>query len=95
MTPTDHMSDISEIDYTICYRIGRIVVLSINIRALSDLTAFKSYLTLPSAYRPLNTIFSPDILGIGLRIGSDGTIMPCNSVSKGKNIQTVIAYICF
>ena len=60
--------------------------------ALSNLTAFKSYLTLPSAYKPRNTIFSPDISGIGLRIGDDGAIMPCNSVSKGKTIQTVIEY---
>lgn len=93
-TPTDYISDANESDYTICYKIGKIVVLSINIVALSNLTAFKSYLTLPSAYKPRNTIFSPDISGIGLRIGGDGTIMPCNSVSKGKTIQTVIAYIC-
>ena len=95
LTPTDYISDISETDYTVCYKIGKIVLLSINIRALSDLTAFNSYLTLPSKYRPRNTIFSPDISGIGLRIGGDGVIMPCNSVSKGKSIQTVVAYICF
>lgn len=93
-TPTDYISDANKNDYTICYKIGKIVVLSINIMALSNLTAFKSYLTLPSAYKPRNTIFSPDISGIGLRIGDDGAIMPCNSVSKGKTIQTVIAYIC-
>lgn len=93
-TPTDYISDASESDYTICYKIGKIVVLSINIRALSNLTAFKSYLTLPSAYKPRNTIFSPDISGIGLRIDGDGAIMPCDSVSKGKTIRTVIAYIC-
>ena len=95
LTPTDYISDISATDYTVCYKIGKIVLLSINIRALSDLTAFNSYLTLPSKYSPRNVVFSSDISGTGLRIGTDGTVMPCKSVSKGKNIQTVVAYICF
>ena len=94
-TPTDYISDISETDYTICYKIGKIVILSINIRALSDLTAFKPYLTLPLEYRPRNVVFSPDINGIGLRISTDGAVMPCNLVSNSKSIQTVVAYICF
>ena len=93
-TPTEYIENISDNDYTLCFRNGKIVTLVFNIKVLKPLSSFNTYLTLPKQYIPSSTIFIPIMgLGTGIRIGLRGEVMPCANIDAGKNIQTAISYV--
>ena len=93
-TPTEYIKNISDSDYTSCFRNGKIVTLVLNIKTLKPLSAFNTYLTLPKQYAPSSVIFVPATgLSAGIRIGLRGEVMPCANVDAGKNLQTVISYV--
>lgn len=93
-TPTEYIENISNNDYTLCFRNGKIVTLVFNIKVLKPLSSFNTYLTLPKQYIPSSTIFIPIMgLGTGIRIGLRGEVMPCANIDAGKNIQTAISYV--
>lgn len=93
-TPTEYIKNISDSDYTSCFRNGKIVTLVLNIKTLKSLSAFNIYLTLPKQYVPSSAIFAPVIgLNAGIRIGLRGEVMPCANVDAGKNLQTVASYV--
>nr|DAZ72641.1 MAG TPA: hypothetical protein [Caudoviricetes sp.] len=93
-TPTEYIKNISDSDYTSCFRNGKIVTLVLNIKTLKPLSAFNIYLTLPEQYVPSSVIFAPAIgLNAGIRIGPRGEVMPCVNVDAGKNLQTVVSYV--
>lgn len=62
-------------------------------KAVKDLTAYQSYLTLSEEYRPNNTLFIPEIAGNGIRIGADGSFMFIKNISANGGIETVVSYI--
>ena len=93
-TPTEYIKNISDSDYTSCFRNGKIVTLVLNIKVLKPLSAFNAYLTLPKQYVPSSVIFVPATgLNAGIRIGLRGEVMPCANVDAGKNLQTAISYV--
>lgn len=92
-TPTEYISNINNSDRTICFTSGKVVSLLINIKTLKKLTAYTSYLTLPSRIAPESTVFAATMSNQGIRIGTDGGIMPCKQVESGENIQCVISYV--
>ena len=92
-TPKKYISDINTQDRTICCRNGNIVTLTINIATLKQLTPYKPILTIPTECRPPRTIFCASLEGTGIRIGVDGTVMPCAQVDAKKYIRTVASYI--
>ena len=93
-TPTEYIKNISDSDYTSCFRNGKIVTLVLNIKTLKPLSAFNIYLTLPEQYVPSSVIFAPAIgLNAGIRIGLRGEVMPCANVDAGKHLQTVVSYV--
>lgn len=51
-TPTEYIENISDSDYTSCFRNGKIVTLVLNIKVLKPLSSFNTYLTLPKQYIP-------------------------------------------
>jgi hypothetical protein len=92
-TPTEFMTNISNNDYTLCLRNGKIVTFVVNIKVLKPLSSFTTYLTLPERYRPVVTTFAPMMPKSGLRIGIYGEVMPCTNIDVGAYIQTVISYV--
>lgn len=93
-TPTEYIKNISDSDYTSCFRNGKIVTLVLNVKVLKPLSAFNIYLTLPEQYAPSSVIFAPAIgLNAGIRIGLHGEVMPCVNVNADMNLQTVVSYV--
>ena len=93
-TSTEYIENISDSDYTSCFRNGKIVTLVLNINVLKPLSSFNTYLTLPKQYIPSSTMFVPVMaLNTGIRIGIFGEVMPCANISAGAYIQTAISYV--
>lgn len=93
-TPTEYIENISDSDYTSCFRNGKIVTLVLNIKTLKPLSAFNIYLTLPEQYAPSSVIFAPAIgLNEGIRIGLHGEVMPCANIDADRILQTVVSYV--
>lgn len=85
---------ISDSDYTSCFRNGKIVTLVLNIKVLKPLSSFNTYLTLPKQYIPSSVMFVPTMaLNTGIRIGTSGEVMPCANIGTGAYIQTAISYV--
>lgn len=93
-TPTEYIENISDTDYTLCLRNGKIVTLVLNIKVLKPLSSFNTYLTLPEQYIPSSVMFVPIMtLDTGIRIGTSGEVMPCANIGAGAYIQTTISYV--
>lgn len=93
-TPTEYIENISDSDYTSCFRNGKIVTLVLNIKVLKPLSSFNTYLTLPKQYIPSSVMFVPTMaLNTGIRIGTSGEVMPCANIGTGAYIQTAISYV--
>ena len=93
-TPTEYIENISDSDYTSCFRNGKIVTLVLNIKVLKPLSSFNTYLTLPKQYIPSSVMFvSVMALNTGIRIGTSGEVMPCADIGAGAYIQTAISYV--
>nr|DAG36827.1 MAG TPA: hypothetical protein [Bacteriophage sp.] len=93
-TPTEYIENISDSDYTSCFRNGKIVTLVLNIKVLKPLSSFNTYLTLPKQYIPSSVMFvSVMALDTGIRIGTSGEVMPCADIGVGAYIQTAISYV--
>ena len=93
-TPTEYIENVSNSDYTSCFRNGKIVTLVFNIKVLKPLSAFTTYLTLPKHYVPASVIFIPVMeLRTGLRIGTSGEVMPCENINVGAQIKSTISYV--
>lgn len=93
-TPTEYIENISDTDYTLCLRNGKIVTLVLNIKVLKPLSSFNTYLTLPEQYIPSSVMFVPImVLDTGIRIGTSGEVMPCANIGAGAYIQTTISYV--
>lgn len=93
-TPTEYIENISDSDYTSCFRNGKIVTLVLNIKVLKPLSSFETYLTLPKQYIPSSVMFVPAMtLDTGIRIGTSGEVMPCANIGTGAYIQTAISYV--
>lgn len=93
-TPTEYIENISDSDYTSCFRNGKIVTLVLNIKVLKPLSSFNTYLTLPKQYIPSSVMFAPVMaLDTGIRIGTSGEVMPCANIGAGAYIQTAISYV--
>lgn len=93
-TPTEYIENISDSDYTSCFRNGKIVTLVLNIKVLKPLSSFNTYLTLPKQYIPSSVMFVPIMaLNTGIRIGTSGEVMPCANIGTGAYIQTAISYV--
>lgn len=93
-TPTEYIENISDTDYTLCLRNGKIVTLVLNIKVLKPLSSFNTYLTLPEQYIPSSVMFVPIMaLDTGIRIGTSGEVMPCANIGAGAYIQTAISYV--
>ncbi len=52
-TSTEYIENISDSDYTSCFRNGKIVTLVLNIKVLKPLSSFNTCLTLPKQYIPI------------------------------------------
>lgn len=92
-TPTEYIENISDSDYTSCFRNGKIVTLVLNIKVLKPLSSFNTYLTLPKQYIPSSVMFVPAMALKGIRIGTSGEVMPCANIGTGAYIQTAISYV--
>ena len=93
-TPTEYIENISDSDYTSCFRNGKIVTLVLNIKVLKPLSSFNTYLTLPKQYIPSSVMFVPAMaLDTGIRIGTSGEVMLCANIGAGAYIQTAISYV--
>ena len=93
-TPTEYIENISDSDYTSCFRNGKIVTLVLNIKVLKPLSSFNTYLTLPKQYIPSSVMFVPTMaLNTGIRIGTSGEVMPYANIGTGTYIQTAISYV--
>lgn len=93
-TSTEYIENISDSDYTSCFRNGKIVTLVLNIKVLKPLSSFNTCLTLPKQYIPSSVMFVPvKALNTGIRIGTSGEVMPCANISAGAYIQTAISYV--
>lgn len=93
-TPTEYIENISDSDYTSCFRNGKIVTLVLNIKVLKPLSSFNTYLTLPKQYIPSSVMFVPTMaLNTGIRIGTSGEVMLCANIGTGAYIQTAISYV--
>ena len=93
-TPTEYIENISDSDYTSCFRNGKIVTLVLNIKVLKPLSSFNTCLTLPKQYIPSSVMFVPVMaLDTGIRIGTSGEVMPCANIGAGAYIQTAISYV--